>query len=427
MKTENGTHKLRNIPRKTYHVGQKLLVGFALLLVLSRVPSVRAANITVDGTTCALPDAITAANTNAPYNGCIAGDDAGGYDTIDLQADYTLTASLPVISSNIVLQGNSFTIDGGGGFRVLELNAAGDLTLNNATITGGFIFDAGGGIFNNGGTVTINNSTITNNYASSYGGGIRNASGYVSINNSTISDNTAGQSGGGIDSDNYDLTINNSTITGNNAGTYGGGIAGGGGAVTINRTIVSGNTAGTGANEILNYAATVTGGNYNLFGESTETSAEAFDGFAGFTPGATDITATSDGTTPTAIGGILITTLANNSPNGDPNTPDYPDTHALVGGSPAIDAAPSAACTAAPINNIDQRGGVRNVDLDNSATANECDIGAYEYGSTQTPTAITIEGLGVQENGRAGLAVSGAAGILVMLSGGILIRKQRRS
>ncbi|MGH9895384.1 MAG: choice-of-anchor Q domain-containing protein [bacterium] len=53
--------------------------------------------------------------------------------------------------------------------------------------------------------------------------------------------------------------------------------------------------------------------------------------FSNFTPGASDITATSDGTIPTALANVLDTTLADN------NGPT--ETHALIAGSPAIDAA----------------------------------------------------------------------------------------
>src|SRR5690606_5038375 len=68
--------------------------GAALVLAMAGspllVPTARAATITVDEVTCTLIDAITAANTDTATGGCIAGD--VGLDTIDLQADVTLTA-----------------------------------------------------------------------------------------------------------------------------------------------------------------------------------------------------------------------------------------------------------------------------------------------------------------------------------------------
>lgn len=426
MKTKNGTHTLRDMPGKTRQMVQRrlafTLAVFALLLALSGIPSVHAANITVDGITCTLPDAIGAANTNAIVGGCVAGDDAGGYDTIDLQTNVTLGAALPVISSNIVLQGNNHTIDADGIARVLAVGGTGTLTLEYATITGGFVFGEGGGILNNGGTVTINNSTISGNSASSYGGGIRNtAGGNLTLNNSTVSGNMSNADGGGINSDGNTLVINYSTITNNSAIGWGGGIGAGGGTTTLNHSIVSGNIAELGSNEILNFFTTVTGDNFNLFGDNSETNSEAFGGFLGFTPGASDITATSDGGTPTALAGILDVNLAQNGV--DPHT----FTHALIGGSPAIDVIPDDGINCDGEANTgtsrDQRGGVRANTTFGSGAA--CDIGAYEFGST-TPTAVTIEGLGAQVGGSAGLAASGAAGILALLSGGVLTRRLRR-
>ena len=64
-------------------------------------------------------------------------------------------------------------------------------------------------------------------------------------------------------------------------------------------------------------------------------------------------------------------------------------THALPPGSPAIDKGPSAACSAAPVAGLDQRGQPRNADGNGAASANECDIGAYELipsGPVDTPT-----------------------------------------
>jgi hypothetical protein len=82
--------------------------------------------------------------------------------------------------------------------------------------------------------------------------------------------------------------------------------------------------------------------------------------FSGFSPDLAgyDIIATSNGSLPTALTSILDTTLKN---NGGPTK-----THALVIGSPAIDA--GFLC-----NSTDQRGVVR---LNRSTGG--CDIGSFE-------------------------------------------------
>ncbi len=74
----------------------------------------------------------------------------------------------------------------------------------------------------------------------------------------------------------------------------------------------------------------------------------------------------------------LLGALANNG--------GLTDTHALLDGSPAIDAGDNATCAAAPVSGVDQRGVLRPQGL-------VCDIGAYEQ---QEPTAVTFAYLQAQ-------------------------------
>jgi len=431
--------QLRALPRKTRRAWQKklatTLAGAALLLALAgpMAPPAYAANITVDGTTCTLADAITAANTDTATGGCAAG---SGVDTITLQTDVTLTGALPNITTQMTIEGNGYTIDGNNGvYHVLYVANTGDLTLNSATITGGnanggFPNNRGGGIFNLG-TVTVSNSTISGNSANSWGGGIYG--GTVTVNNSTISGNTADRgggifswntvtvtnstisgntasNGGGIHSST--VTVNNSTISGNTANSRGGGIYNYG-ALTLNRSLISGNAAAGGGNEIYNYFGPVNADNYNLFGHSGETNAQAF---FNFTPGANDITATSDGTNPTALASILNTTLANNG------TQPHPFTHALVAGSPAIDVIPTTDPNCNPGSSVDQRGGARANGANQGGSA--CDIGAFEFDSSQTPTAVSLQSLTASSSGGSG-GLAAAFGAVSLALGGLWLRLRK--
>jgi parallel beta helix pectate lyase-like protein len=128
-------------------------------------------------------------------------------------------------------------------------NVAGLLTVLNSTLSGNSAGQAsdGGGIMSGPlsktvAGVTLINSTISGNSASGFGGGI--AGGYygVTIINSTISGNSAGDSAGGVGG--TFLVIMNSTISGNSAGKIGGGIITSGAAQLTNSTI-SGNSAGS--------------------------------------------------------------------------------------------------------------------------------------------------------------------------------------
>lgn len=273
--------------------------------------------------------------------------------------------------------------DYGGGVMAEDVT----LTITTTTIDGNYGDYSGGGLrVQRANDVTISQSTFSNNHTDTYGsgggiawGGFGDSGAYPAtgaITNTTISGNTSGD-GGGIVVNAGALTLNNVTISDNTASYNGGGVyVNGGATLDLNRTIISGNAATNAGDEVYVYdgtygAGTVTANNFNLFGHSGNTNAAAF---ANFTPGATDITATSNGTDPTTLAAIL----AGLADNGGPTTPAT-QTHALVAGSPAIDGAPSAACTVAPVSSIDQRDVTRTQEGNGTPSTNECDIGAYEY------------------------------------------------
>jgi hypothetical protein len=155
------------------------------------------------------------------------------------------------------------------------------------------------------------------------------------------------------------ITILNSTISGNTASNGGGGVGNFHPCrLRLASTLVTGNTAPTGP-EIVNESAVVAD-HHNLFGVDGDAGVE------GFSPGATDIVPPVGVRLPD----ILEPTLAD---NGGPT-----QTHALVAGSPAIDAG-GLVCLDAdgePLT-TDQRGLPRPVDGDGDGVA-ACDIGAFE-------------------------------------------------
>jgi len=405
----------RFLPRKM----SRTLVGAALVLALSSTP-VHANTINVDGINCTLVDAVTAANTDTVSGGCIAG---SGPDTIVLEPGSTHTLvgpSLP-ISSQITIEGNGAIIERSSGADPLSVLTIeyGDLTLNNATITGGADGPGGGMIISPGtvtinesvitgntalegggiycyecmvtirnstisgntankgggmkildvGTVTIENSTIANNVSVLEGGGVsQDVGGYgdssLTISNSTISGNTTDSEGGGVFSEGGSLTISNSTITGNTA-DVGGGIYAYSyeGNITLNQSLISGNTATSDPEVFAYYGYAIDTDNHNLFG---------YNGDAGvsFTPGGTNIVPGVG----VQVSDILDTNLADNG--------GATQTHALVAGSPGIDAIPSAFCSVP----TDQRGISR-------PQGEDCDIGAFELeqAADNTPVGTSVE------------------------------------
>ncbi|TVQ40451.1 MAG: hypothetical protein EA370_03555, partial [Wenzhouxiangella sp.] len=365
-----------------------LLLGSGLataapLIALSGMPNIAHADAIIyvtpgaaginSGDGCSLVEAIINANANdLVHSECTAG---SGADTIVLSGNtygydtafsVNEQSALPIITSEVTIEGNGATIQrNSGSMRILNVDGAGDLTLNRAIITGGDLIDRGGGILNVG-VATINDSTISNNNGD-FGGGIYNLGATLTVNNSTISGNSG--TTGGIDSASGTVTINSSTVTGNTAtsGFGGGGVLVYGGSASINTSVISGNAGSPGA-EINRFGGSVNADHRNVLGHTGLSSAQAF---SGFTPAGTSVIATSDGGTPTALGNVLNTTLAD---NGGP-TP----THALVNGSPAINLVPTSDSACDPGNTRDQRNAPRGSGVNAGGSA--CDAGAFEFGS----------------------------------------------
>ncbi|MEA2448204.1 MAG: hypothetical protein QOG63_136 [Thermoleophilaceae bacterium] len=224
------------------------------LLAASRTPA-RAATIEVDTTSdpaatspitaCSLRYAVIAANTNAPFGGCRAGD---GHDTIALPSgNYVLT---------IPRSGDDSTNDPNTGDLNVTLHAAGDsldivgagaaTTQIDASGLGDRVMRIGTapGVHTPAIAVRISAVSITGGHAS---GGTNAA--------------RPGAAGGGIENFTADLTLADSTLSDNHAGPgsaylgIGAGPAGAGGdggaiyterPVTLLRSTLSGNLAGRG-------------------------------------------------------------------------------------------------------------------------------------------------------------------------------------
>ena len=209
---------------------------------------------------------------------------------------------------------------------------------------------SGGGVFNYG-SLTLRNSTISNNNGGDIGcaggGGIWSY-GTLIINNTTLSGNFS-RGGGGIHLSGGSADLNNVTLT-NNLSTYqgGGGIYVESGTLTIRNSIVASNMATVGAPDC---NGTLTSSGYNLIGNNSG--------------------CILNPTTGDLVGTAVSPINAGLTPLQDNGGPTL--THALMAGSPAINAgnpavpgSGGAACLA-----TDQRGTSRPV-----STA--CDMGAFE-------------------------------------------------
>jgi hypothetical protein len=264
--------------------------------------------------------------------------------------------------TNSTVSGNSAGANGGGIFS----DNNGTVTVTDSSVSHNSAFIAGGGIYKFDGTLSLTNSTVSGNFVQApfdggLGGGIYNLRGTLSLTNCTVSGNSASSFAGGIVNGGT-MTLTNSTITGNRADADGDAFGSGGGIVpagteTLNNTIVAGNFVGTGSipDDIIITFGTIETANHNLIGDAA-TSGGIANGVNGNKVGF-------------AVSAVLNTTLANNGGS--------TQTHALVPGSPAIDAGSNALALDATGNPLttDQRGaGFPRI------SGGTVDIGAFENG-----------------------------------------------
>jgi hypothetical protein len=247
------------------------------------------------------------------------------------------------------------------------------MTVTDSTISGNFTNEHGGGIYLYGGSLAVSGTTISGNAADfdhdglGEGGGIWNKSGSLSVVNSTISGNSGGEGGGGVFSDtNQTVSIKFSTITGNvvASGSIGGGINSANTA-SLDHTIVAGNLRGASTRDDVSGTFDA---RYSLIGDKgTETVNNTGGSLIGMTVSPID---------------AKLGPLTNNG--------GLTLTHALLSGSPALEAGdPAAVAGSGGVPQFDQRGTPfsRVVDFDGVGGA-RIDMGAVEM----TPAGPALVG-----------------------------------
>jgi predicted outer membrane repeat protein len=255
-------------------------------------------------------------------NCAISGNSSGGLSNVATSPAFT-NATLTI--ANSIVSDNS-----GPGIFNEAFMASATVTILTSTVTanGGGIYTRG---FEGGTNITVTNCTISDNSADS-GGGIYSYWSPVTIVNSTLSDNSAGTSGGGIYAEGPLVEISNSTVSGNSAGTSGGAIFNNtSGYVRIDNSTVSGNSAGSG------------GGIYTVSGVDVSdtilnagVSGENIFNSGGMVTSYGYNLSSDDGGGYLAGAGDQIDTNPLLGPLQDNGGPTF--THALLPGSPAIDA-----------------------------------------------------------------------------------------
>ena len=369
---------------------------------------------------CSLRAAVQEANASAgpdtitlpagTYTLTLAGADENDNETGDLD----LTDSITIAGAGM----GSTVLDGNGTDRVLDFPLIGqsiiimirDLTIRNGLATGNTPED-GGAIRVNSGSTTLERVALLQNTATQNGGGLhQRGEGTLVVLDSRIEDNTADVSGGGINAAGVETTITQTTIaensahlgggvqvadatltadaitvTGNSATDTGGGLRVFRSEMHVSNSTISGNRAsgsskGAGVHvasglSTLRYVTIV--GNTNGYGLSGPFEDALLEGviIANNPTGDCDdrVRIQTVGSNLDSDGscGFALTAPPQLGPLADNGGPTL--THALLAGSPAIDAA-----TGCPPPATDQRGEPR-------PQGNGCDLGAFEAEPGQPP------------------------------------------
>ncbi len=240
----------------------------------------------------------------------------------------TVSTSVVLIEDSTITNGTAIEVDGGNIFAIATAPSTLGVTLHNTEVSYGITNPGnGGGIYTNT-HLTLENVTLSHNSAN-YGGGL-----YTATANSSV-------------------TIKNSTVTRNSQTVAGGGDGiynATSGALGFRNSIFANN----------GYTGDPTGHGTDCGGSLASPPSQDYNLDRGdscvFTPAEHDLTYTDP-----LLGSLLYNFGGNR-------------THALLPGSPAIDAGYDPTCM-----DDDQRGWYRPVDGDGNGTAT-CDIGAFEYG-----------------------------------------------
>ncbi|WP_183061672.1 choice-of-anchor U domain-containing protein [Motilibacter peucedani] len=292
-----------------------------------------------------------------------------------------VNAGASVTLSDSVVRDNSSSVFGGGisNWGVLDVRRS-EVRDNSLPEGGGGQTSQGGGIFNNG-SLTLTDTTLAGNVATR-GGGLSNLK-HADLVGVTVSGNRVWGGGGGIRnvSDDAVLDISFSTITGNEANRpggsgepdrFGGGIMNLGPVAQVNvaNSVIAGNTD--------NRDRFQSGYGPDCYSPTTFRMTSHRDNLLGVLSDSCVIRDTIFGDHSTIQSGTgeapLDPRLGPLGANGG-----LPRTHALLSGSPAIDADVSGtSATFFDCGTHDARQQPRPVDGDLDGTP-RCDLGAYEY------------------------------------------------
>ena len=241
---------------------KKTYVAVAIGYALASQPAI-ADEINL-GVACSLREAILSANSDTAVAGCTPGD---GPDVINMIAGTTVTftqidpasegySGLPVIDSDITIQGNGSTLirdNAAPNLRLFQMKPNSSLHLNSLTLQNGRYGNGNAIYAMDAYSLSIRNSTVSNNTGGSAVYLINTDS--LVVENSTLNYNGQANSGtaGAIDVRQTDVEIINSTITNNSASNSAGVHVYQGDLLVSNGSTISSNSASANVSGIYVY------------------------------------------------------------------------------------------------------------------------------------------------------------------------------
>ena len=210
----NVTAKLKS---KQQSKKNRYIAVFILFVIGASSVAIPFGGLLHPGEACTLADQIRAANTGNAIGGCPAGT---GDVTFRLDDNIVLTRSLPRITSNITVEGNGFTIDGGEEHQIFDVKG-GALHISHLNITRGKAFEGGAIKLTDSAELVLQRSTISDSSAT-YGGAISSEKSSIKVVESSFINNKVDEHGGAIILMWSDLEMADSQITGNRAAAGGG-------------------------------------------------------------------------------------------------------------------------------------------------------------------------------------------------------------
>jgi len=341
---------------------------------------------------CALREAVLAANASPGADvievpaGVYLLTIPGSLEFAGLQGDLNLVGDVEVRGA----PGGQTVIQSAVADRVFQAQAPpgmpSTIRLVDLVITGGQT-DTGGGFFGSNILLTMERIAVTGNTADFFGGGIQLDVSDLSLHESTIAGNSVTQGiGGGLSircpiNSPCQTEIRNSTISGNSASLGGGGILNNGASLAVVDSTIAGNSANAGAalyNDFQSPAAQFT--RSLISGDCAWVNAVSSASAGGNLESPGNTCRLDQASDQVSVADPGIGPLAD---NGGPTW-----THALLPGSPAIDAA-GGGC-----GPLDQRGFSRPQDGDADGSS-LCDAGAFEAPATGAGVAIpSLDSLG---------------------------------